>query len=80
VSPAAAGCDVPVDRRQRMGESVREKRKRPQREGGKPGAVPDQSAPQRWAHPTIPRVLLGQWFPGSVLIRQSECPNFTSAH
>jgi hypothetical protein len=32
VSPPAAGCHVPVDRRQRMGESAR-KKKRPQGEG-----------------------------------------------
>src|SRR3981189_1011117 len=49
-----------------MGESARQK-KRPQREGGKAGAVPDQSAPRRWAHPIIPTVFCRQWFQGPVL-------------
>ena len=26
-------------------------------------AVPGQAAPRRWAHPTVPTVLLGRWFP-----------------
>jgi hypothetical protein len=42
------------------------KRKRPQREGGKAGAVPDQSAPRRRAHPTIPRILRRQLFQSKV--------------
>jgi hypothetical protein len=47
VSPAAVGCDVPVDRRQRMGESTCQK-ERPQRKGGKLRPLRIGQPPRRW--------------------------------
>src|ERR1700730_6681530 len=52
-----------LNRSARAHKRVRMSKETAPAQGGQAEAVPDRSAPRRMAHPTVPSVLFGQWFP-----------------